>query len=100
MTPPPMGEVAHTSTDARDMGRMGKVQQVKRYFGPWGLMGFASVTGAVWQYVLLTLIWSFPNGGASGAFYMYIVCAVGLMLNTLSLAEMASTSEHHYSFRT
>lgn len=53
-------------------------------------MGFASVTGAVWQYVLLTLIWSFPNGGASGAFYMYIVCAIGLMLNTLSLAEMAS----------
>lgn len=57
---------------------------------PIGFDGFASVTGAVWQYVLLTLIWSFPNGGASGAFYMYIVCAIGLMLNTLSLAEMAS----------
>ena len=55
-------------------------------------MGFACVTGAVWQYVLLTLIWSLPNGGPSGAIYMYIVCAFGLMLNTLSLAEMASMS--------
>jgi len=59
-------------------------------FGPWGLLGFASVIGAVWQYVLITLIWSLPNGGASGALYMFLVCCVGLMLNTLGLAEMAS----------
>ncbi len=65
----------------------------QRMFGPWGLMGFASVLGAVWQYVLVTLIWSFPNGGPSGALYMYIVSAAGLLLNTLSLAEVASMSE-------
>ncbi|KAK3691335.1 hypothetical protein LTR37_018696 [Vermiconidia calcicola] len=76
--------------DVRDMKRMGRVQQLQRMFGPWGLMGFASVTGAVWQYVLLTMIWSLPNGGPSGALYMFLVCAVGLMLNTVSLAEMAS----------
>lgn len=53
-------------------------------------MGFASVAGALWQYVLLTLIWSLPNGGPSGALYMFLLCAIGLMFNTLSLAEMAS----------
>ncbi|KAK0246926.1 hypothetical protein LTS09_017931 [Friedmanniomyces endolithicus] len=73
--------------------RMGRVQQLQRMFGPWGLMGFASGLGAVWQYVLVTLIWSFPNGGPSGALYMYIVSAAGLLLNTLSLAEVASMSE-------
>lgn len=65
---------------------------LQRYFGSWGLMGFASVTGALWQYVLSTFIWSLPNGGPSGALYMVIVCAVGLMLNILSLAELASMS--------
>ncbi|KAK5132716.1 hypothetical protein LTR08_008682 [Meristemomyces frigidus] len=55
--------------DERDMERMGRPQQLnvrkidpntlfqdsepntlpQRIFGPWGLMGFASVTGAVWQ---------------------------------------------------
>ena len=93
MTEPSVAAEALSATnnlDERDMQRMGRVQQLRRMFGPWGLMGFASVTGAVWQYVLITIIWSFPNGGPSGALYMFIVCCVGLLLNTLSLAEMAS----------
>ncbi|KAK5678205.1 hypothetical protein LTS10_009375 [Elasticomyces elasticus] len=49
--------------DERDMKRMGRPQQLQRIFGPWGLMGFASVTGAVWQYVLITLIWAPSAGG-------------------------------------
>ncbi|KAK5128107.1 hypothetical protein LTR08_004199 [Meristemomyces frigidus] len=76
--------------DNRDMMRMGKVQELRRYFGPWAMVGFASILGCAWQYVLITLIWSLPNGGSAGAVYMYLVCCVGLMLSTLSLAEMAS----------
>jgi len=54
------------------------------------MVGFASILGCAWQYVLITMLWSLNNGGPAGAIYMYLVCCVGLMLSTLSLAEMAS----------
>ena len=63
---------------------------VQRYFGPWTMIGFASILGCAWQYVLITMPWSVVNGGPAGAVYMYLLCCVGLMLSTLSLAEMAS----------
>ena len=65
----------------------------QRYFGPWATVGFSSVLGCAWQYVAITLIWSLPNGGPTGAVYMYLTCCFGLMLATLSLAEMASMYE-------
>lgn len=96
--------------DQRDMWRMGKVQELKasrqpgirralmrrltvssqRTFGPWALIGFASILGCAWQYVLITVIWSLPNGGPAGAVYMFLACCVGLLLSTVSLAKMAS----------
>lgn len=62
----------------------------QRHFGPWATIGFSSILGCAWQYVLITMIFSLPNGGPAGAVYMYLTCCVGLMLATLSLAEMAS----------
>lgn len=64
--------------------------EFQRYFGPWATIGSSSILGCAWQYVLITMIFSLPNGGPAGAVYMYFTCCVGLMLATLSLAEMAS----------
>lgn len=59
------------------------------------MLGFAVVTGAVWQYVELTLLWSLPNGGPAGAVRMFAICCIGLLLNTMCLAEMASMGKKH-----
>ena len=69
---------------------MGKVQELRRFLGPWAILEFASILGCAWQYVLITLIWTLPNGGPAGAVYMFLACCVGLMLSKLSLAEMSS----------
>ncbi|KAF2772174.1 GABA permease [Teratosphaeria nubilosa] len=76
--------------DERDMHRMGKLQELKRTFGPWAIIGFASILGCAWEYALITVVWSLPNGGPAGAAYMWIACCIGLGLSTVSLAEMAS----------
>lgn len=59
--------------DVNDMRRMGKVQELKassgtrmydnrsvvdlmllqRYFGPWAIVGFASILGCAWEYALM-----------------------------------------------
>lgn len=70
---------------------MGKLQELKRYFGPWAIVGFASILGCAWQYALITTVFSLPNGGPAGATYMFLACCLGLMLATLSLAEMCKT---------
>jgi choline transport protein len=67
-----------------------KVYHQQRYFGPWATIGFSSILGAAWQYTLIGMIWSLPNGSLAGTIYMYLTCCMGLMLTTLSLAEMAS----------
>ncbi|KAF7196869.1 Choline transport protein [Pseudocercospora fuligena] len=85
---PPRG--MSTALDKRDMWRMGKIQDLRRYFGPWAILGFASILGCAWEYALITVIWSLPNGGPAGAAYMFLACIVGLFLSTLSLAEMSS----------
>ncbi|GAB7354834.1 hypothetical protein MBLNU459_g5215t1 [Dothideomycetes sp. NU459] len=79
-----------TSKDLDDMRRMGKIQQLRRNFGPVAIVGFASVLGCAWQYVLITMVFSLTNGGPAGAIWMYLVCCIGLLLSTISLAEMAS----------
>lgn len=79
-----------SAIDKRDMWRMGKVQELRRYFGPWAIIGFASILGCAWEYALITVIFSLPNKGPAGAAYMFLACCVGLMPATLSLAEMSS----------
>ncbi|GAB7354835.1 hypothetical protein MBLNU459_g5215t2 [Dothideomycetes sp. NU459] len=36
------------------------------------------------------MVFSLTNGGPAGAIWMYLVCCIGLLLSTISLAEMAS----------
>ncbi|KAK4631191.1 hypothetical protein CLAFUW4_02390 [Fulvia fulva] len=79
-----------SAIDKRDMWRMGKVQELRRYFGPWAIIGFASILGCAWEYALITVIFSLPNKGPAGAAYMFLACCVGLMPATLSLAEMST----------
>lgn len=85
-----MGTMNTSSLDERAMARIGRVQELKRQFGPLAMIGFAVVLGSTWQAVLADTLFSLGNGGAAGTVYMYIVASFGLMLTTLSLAEMAS----------
>ncbi|EXJ73826.1 uncharacterized protein A1O5_03588 [Cladophialophora psammophila CBS 110553] len=85
-----VGEKDGTMDDVKDMQRMGKEQQFRRNFGFLSIMGFAMILMSTWESQLGTAGFALGNGGTAGIVYMYIACAIGMSLNIVSMAEMAS----------
>ncbi|KAF2172958.1 hypothetical protein M409DRAFT_49461 [Zasmidium cellare ATCC 36951] len=81
-----------TSTDAADMNRMGKTQELRRNFKFVGIVGFVTILQATWENVLLANWFGLYNGGTAGLIWMTIAVWLLMLCMIASLAEMASMS--------
>lgn len=57
---------------------------------PVSIAGYVVVLGNTWEFAVVTSTFGLSNGGTAGALWMTIVVICGMMLNVLSLAEVAS----------
>jgi choline transport protein len=79
-----------TVTDARDMQRMGKAQELRRNFKYISTLFFVTVLTATWEYLLIANTTGLVDGGRPGLFWTLIWSIAGMTFVTLSLAEMSS----------
>ncbi|KAG8625586.1 hypothetical protein KVT40_005987 [Elsinoe batatas] len=79
-----------TDHDLRDMDRIGKKQELRRRFKATHIVGFGSLLGAAWPYMLITGVFSLSNGGPAGSVIAFLVTAFILIMSNFSLAEAAS----------
>ncbi|PSK37445.1 Choline transport protein [Elsinoe australis] len=79
-----------TDYDLKDMDRIGKKQELRRRFKATHIVGFGSLLGAAWPYMLTTGGFSLANGGPGGSVIAFIVVAFILVMSNFSLAEAAS----------
>lgn len=89
-----------TAEDARDMRRMGKVQETRRNFKHLTILGFCMVILSTWEAILSTAIFALSNGGTAGLIWGYLIVMVGFGFVIASLAEMASMSVYHINSTT
>ncbi|KAF2669994.1 amino acid transporter [Microthyrium microscopicum] len=81
-----------TNADAHDMSVMGKKQVLRRNFGFYTMLAFASTCVASWEGVLAYTGFWLVNGGTALLFWGAIVCTFGQALVYASIAELASMS--------
>ncbi|KAJ5485558.1 hypothetical protein N7539_005546 [Penicillium diatomitis] len=81
-----------SSQDDRDMQRLGKVQQLKRNFRFYSILGFTTTLMATWESILLTATYGLIDGGRAGMIYVYIGSFVGFFASVISMAEISSVS--------
>lgn len=79
-----------TKSDAEDMRRMGKDQQLVRHFRLLSMTSFVALATAAWEIGLFVLTPGLVNGGRAGLMYNVIWNFVGFGPVYLSMAEMAS----------
>ncbi|KAA6408204.1 MAG: amino acid transporter [Lasallia pustulata] len=79
-----------TRNDRRDMGRMGKVQELRRNFRSFSALSFTVVLQGTWEVLLVATSQGLVDGGVAGLFWSYIWTFFGFGLVVVSLAEMAS----------
>ena len=79
-----------TADDAVDMHRLGKMQEFKRNFRSFSVLGLSSVIMATWLAVLTSATFSLINGGLAGTVWVYVGVWFFQIFVVLSLAEMAS----------
>jgi choline transport protein len=79
-----------TVTDARDMQRMGKAQELRRSFRYNSTLFFVTVLTATWEYLLIANTTGLVDGGRPGLFWTLVWSIAGMTFVTLSLAEMSS----------
>jgi choline transport protein len=79
-----------TVTDARDMQRMGKSQELRRNFKYISTLFFVTVLTATWEFLLIANTTALVDGGRPGLFWTLVWSIVGMTFVTLSLAEMSS----------
>lgn len=75
------------SYDKRDMKRLGRRQELKRRFRYFSLVGYMLILASCWENVLLSSIFSLPNGGIAGTIWMTLLACVGQASSMLSMAE-------------
>ncbi|KAK6845408.1 amino acid transporter [Apiospora arundinis] len=85
-----LAEKVGTTHDQTDMHRLNKKQQLRRNFRFVSIVGYAVIIGSSWQFSLIVAGVSTLNGGPAGAIWMFFATCVGMMMCTLSMAEMAS----------
>ncbi|KAF2659732.1 amino acid permease-like protein [Lophiostoma macrostomum CBS 122681] len=79
-----------TQSDAQDMYRMGKKQELRRNFRMVSIVGFVVVLQSTWESALLSAYFGLFNGGTAGVIWMTIITWVFVMAMIASLAEMTS----------
>lgn len=74
------------------LARLGKKPELKRRFGFWSLLGFATAELIIWESILGLLSLGFTNGGPAGLLYGFII-SWGSSLSMYSvIAELTSMS--------
>ncbi|KAK5677178.1 hypothetical protein LTS10_010367 [Elasticomyces elasticus] len=95
--------------DRRDMRRLGRIQEVKRRFRFFSIVGYMVILASTWEYAstspqsenkmlrflvfrysLVTSVFSLSNGGTAGTIWLTLIACCGMFLSCLSMAEMAS----------
>lgn len=76
--------------DDEVMLALGKVQQVKRHFGFWTLLGLTASMMCTWEAIFFANATAMLNGGPPTLIYGFIVAVIGSLATAASLAEMAS----------
>jgi len=85
----PMGN-ANTEQDDAAMAEVGKVQQFKRNFGFWTILGLTASMMCTWEAVFFANATAMLNGGPVTLVYGFIYAFLGALATASSLAEMAS----------
>lgn len=93
--------MAHRNEVAGDraLNLLGKKQELKRRFGFWSLLGFATAELIIWESILSLLSLGFTNGGPAGLLNGYFIswfssCSIYLVIS--ELASMAPISAGQY----
>jgi hypothetical protein len=79
-----------TRTDAREMKRMGKKQELRRNFRTLSTIAFTIILQGTWEVLLTATTQGMINGGIAGLVWSYIWTFFGFTFVVFSLAEMAS----------
>lgn len=82
-----------TNADAADMHRMGRVQEFKRNFRSFSILGLSSVIMATWVALLGSASFSLINGGYAGTIWVY----VGVWVSWAETAELDRLTDRGYS---
>ncbi|KAK4546375.1 hypothetical protein LTR36_002052 [Oleoguttula mirabilis] len=85
-----INEKVGTGSDAKDMHRMGKTQELRRNFSFFPIFGFAAVLMVTWEAVLSAASYALPNGGRPALIWTFVFSMFGFGAAILSMAEMAS----------
>lgn len=80
----------HTRSDAVNMHRMGKKQELMRNYRSLSALSFAVVLQATWEFLLISNYQGLVDGGLAGFFWTYVWTFLGFGVVMVSLAEMAS----------
>ncbi|CAK7206513.1 hypothetical protein SEUCBS139899_009309 [Sporothrix eucalyptigena] len=82
--------MARLTADDVGLAKLGKKQDLKRRFGFWSLLGFATSELIIWEAVLSMLSLGFTNGGPAGLIYGYIISWISSMSVYLVISELVS----------
>ena len=80
----------HTQSDAKDMVRMGKVQELRRNYRPLSALAFTIIIQGTWEVLLTATTQGLVDGGPAGLIWSYVWTFIGFTFIVASLAEMAS----------
>lgn len=76
--------------DQATMATIGKVQQVKREFGFWTILGLTASMMCTWEAVFFANGAAMLNGGPPTLIYGFIYAFAGALTTAASLGELAS----------
>ncbi|TKX20009.1 amino acid permease-like protein 7 [Elsinoe australis] len=79
-----------TAADGANMRRMGKEQQLVRYFRFFSITSFTAIATATWEIGLFVITPALVDGGRAGLLWNAFWCFLGFAPIYLSMAEMAS----------
>ncbi|KAG9589458.1 putative amino acid permease, partial [Aureobasidium melanogenum] len=79
-----------SSIDDRDMQRMALPAELRRRFKLASVIGFACISGATWEWALVSSQGGLINGGSGGVIWIFLAVMIGMFTVVLSMAEMAS----------
>lgn len=79
-----------SSTDAEDMRRMGRDQELVRNFRMFSMASFAAMATAIWEFSLFQISPALIDGGRPVLMYATIWSFIGFAPIYLSMAEMSS----------
>lgn len=79
-----------TSSDVRNMRRMGRNQELVRHFRMMSMISFVAVATSAWETTLFVLTPALTNGGRAGLVWSSIWSFICFAPIYLSMAEMAS----------